>query len=138
MDDQSKIGCGALIGAFLFFGGVGGCMYGYPQYRVYSQEAAGRAVLAEAQASRQVRVLEARAKAESARAEADAEVVRARGAAEANRILQNSLGGPAGYLRYLQIQALENTRANLIYVPTDAGLPVTEAGRLRATPTPSD
>ena len=41
------------------------------------------------------------------------------------------LGGPEGYLRYLQIQALAETRASLIYVPTEAGLPVTEARRLQ-------
>jgi hypothetical protein len=40
------------------------------------------------------------------------------------------LGGPEGYLRYLQIQALEDSKASLIYVPTEAGLPVTEARRL--------
>ena len=50
--------------------------------------------------------------------------------AKANKILQNSLGGPEGYLRYLQIQALEDTKAGLIYVPTEAGLPITEARRL--------
>jgi hypothetical protein len=54
-----------------------------------------------------------------------------KGAATANRVLQNSLGGPEGYLRYLQIQALEDNKATLIYVPTEAGLPMTEAGRLR-------
>jgi len=52
------------------------------------------------------------------------------GAAKANKILQDSLGGPEGYLRYLQIQSLEETKASLIYVPTEAGLPVTEARRL--------
>jgi hypothetical protein len=57
-------------------------------------------------------------------------VIRAEGAAKANKILQDSLGGPEGYLRYLQIQALEGTKASLIYVPTEAGLPVTEARRL--------
>ena len=41
-----------------------------------------------------------------------------------------SLGGPDGYLRYLQIQALEESKASLIYVPTEAGLPVTEATRV--------
>ena len=41
-----------------------------------------------------------------------------------DRNLQDSLGGPEGYLRYLQIQALEETKASLIYVPTEAGLPV--------------
>ena len=103
---------------------------GWPQYRVYQQRLAGEAALAEAQSSRQVAILEARAKKESAIALADAEVIRAQGAAQANKILQDSLGGPEGYLRYLQIQALEGTKASLIYVPTEAGLPVTEARRL--------
>ena len=107
-------------------------LIGWPQYRVYSQRLAGEAALAEAQSSRQVAILEARAKKESAISLAEAEVIRARGAAEANAILQNSLGGPEGYLRYLQIQALENSKSSLIYVPTEAGLPVTEARRLDA------
>jgi len=102
----------------------------WPQYRVYQQRLSGEAALAEAQSSRQVAILEARAKKESAIALAEAEVIRAEGAAKANRILQNSLGGPEGYLRYLQIQALEESKASLIYVPTEAGLPVTEARRL--------
>lgn len=107
-------------------------LVGWPQYRVYSQRLAGEAALAEAQSSRQVAILEARAKKESAISLAEAEVIRARGAAQANAILQNSLGGPEGYLRYLQIQALENSKSSLIYVPTEAGLPVTEARRLDA------
>ena len=105
---------------------LGGC----PRYHVYQQEMEGRAKLAEAQSSRQVAVLEAHAKMESAVELAKAEVTRAEGAAQANHILQNSLGGPEGYLRYLQIQALQDTNAQLIYVPTEAGLPMTEAGRL--------
>ena len=108
---------------------VGGCVYG-PQYNVYSQEMAGRAKLAEAQSSRQVATLEAKAKMESAVSLAKAEVIRAEGAAKANHILQNSLGGPEGYLRYLQIQAYQDSNAKLIYVPTEGGLPVTEASRL--------
>lgn len=105
-------------------------LIGWPQYRVYSQRLAGEAALAEAQSSRQVAILEARAKKESAISLAEAEVIRAQGAAKANAILQDSLGGPEGYLRYLQIQALGDTKAGLIYVPTEAGLPVTEARRL--------
>ena len=102
----------------------------WPQYRLYSQRLAGEAALAEAQSSRQIAILEARARKESAIALAEAEVIRANGAARANAILQNSLGGPEWYLRYLQIQALESSRAQLIYVPTEAGLPVTESRRL--------
>lgn len=105
-------------------------MWAYPQYRLYSQRLAGEARLAEAQSSRRIAILEAEARRESAVALAEAEVVRAKGAAEANQILQDSLGGPEGYLRYLQIQALEETQASLIYVPTEGGLPMTEARRL--------
>ncbi len=105
-------------------------MWAYPQYRLYSQRLAGEAALAEAQSSRKIAILEAEARRESAVALAEAEVLRARGAADANRILQNSLGGPEGYLRYLQIQALQESKATLIYVPTETGLPVTEARRL--------
>lgn len=108
----------------------------WPTYKVYSQEAAGRAMLAEAQSTRQVAVLEARAKLESAKLLADAEVVRAEGAARANRILQNSLGGPEGYLRYLQIQAIDAKEAAVIYVPTEGGLPITEASRFAARRAP--
>lgn len=126
---DGNAGCsavGIVIGAVL----LAAFLVAWPQYRVYSQRLAGEAALAEAQSSRQVAILEARAKKESALSLADAEVIRAQGAAKANQILQNSLGGPEGYLRYLQIQALEDSKAQLIYVPTEAGLPVTEAQRL--------
>jgi hypothetical protein len=123
-----------------FFGGVSlivlACLalVGCPRYNVYAQEMAGRAKLAEAQSSRQVAILEAHAKMESAKELAQAEVIRAEGAAKANHILQNSLGGPEGYLRYLQIQAYGDTNAKVIYVPTEGGLPITEARRLPQAP----
>jgi predicted aminopeptidase len=104
-------------------------LVGCPSYNVYSQQMSGKAKLAEAQSSRQVAILEAHAKKESAIELADAEVIRAKGAAAANHILQNSLGGPEGYLRYLQIQAYGDTQAKLIYVPTEGGLPILESTR---------
>lgn len=112
-------------------------LVGCPKYNVYSQQMDGKAKLAEAQSSRQIKTLEAKAAMDSAKDLAAAEVIRAQGAAKANAILQNSLGGPEGYLRYLQIQAYENSKAQLIYVPTEGGLPVTEAGRLAPQPQPA-
>lgn len=79
-------------------------------------------------------MLEAKARLESAKMLADAEVVRAEGAARANRILQDSLGGPDGYLRYLQIQAIDGKDASIIYVPTEGGLPLLESSRLAPRP----
>lgn len=109
-------------------------MVGCPQYNVYSQRLSGEAKLEEARSSRQITIEEAKAKEQSAKSLASAEVTRATGAANANKILQDSLGGPSGYLRYLQIQALQDTNAKMIYVPTESGLPITEASRLAPTP----
>src|ERR687892_141673 len=102
-DGGRTAGVGLGFGVFIVVLAAAG-LYGCPSYNVYSQEMAGRAKLVEAQSSRQIAVLEAKAKLESAKSLAAAEVIRAEGAARANRILQDSLGGPEGYLRYLQIQ----------------------------------
>ena len=64
------------------------------------------------------------------------EVERAKGVAEANRIVADGLGGPEGYLRYLYIEHLAQSQGQIIYVPTEGGLPILEAGRLRQRPAP--
>lgn len=113
--------------------GVGSCMWGYPKYRVYSQELSGKAVLAEAESSRQVAVREAMAIKESAKHKAEAEVIRAKGVAEANKIISDGLGGPEGYLRYLAIEAMkqqaERGKSTVVYIPTEGNIPITEATR---------
>jgi hypothetical protein len=65
---------------------------------------------------------------ESAKLLGDAEVARARGVAEANRIIGDSLKGNEAYLRYLWIHNLESGSNSVIYIPTEAGLPILEAG----------
>lgn len=111
---------------------VGGLLYGCPQYKVYSQRMDGEAELAQANYSKQVQVQDALAKKESAQAFADAEVIRAGGVAKANAIIGDSLKGNDAYLRYLWINKLSDSEAKggqVIYVPTEAGLPILEAGR---------
>lgn len=113
-------------------GGLGSCA-AYNSVRVWNAETAGEAELAQASQNRKIAVLEAQAALDSAKLKADAEIERAKGLAEANRIVADSLGGPEGYLRYLYIQNLEQSRGQIIYVPTEGGLPILEAGR-RAVP----
>lgn len=113
-------------------GGLGSCA-AYNSVRVWNAETAGEAELAQASQNRKIAVLEAQAALDSAKLKADAEIERAKGLAEANRIVADSLGGPEGYLRYLYIQNLEQSRGQIIYVPTEGGLPILEAGR-RAAP----
>ncbi len=106
-------------------------LWGVPQYNVYFSKLQGQALLAHAQSAKEVAVAEARAKMESATLLAQAEVERAKGVAQANKIIGDSLKENEAYLRYLYIQALEGKHGEVIYVPTEAGLPILEAGRLK-------
>ena len=105
-------------------------LWGCPRYAVYQQELEGAAELARATQNRQIRIEEAKAEQESAKLWAYAEIERARGVAEANKIIGDSLKGNEAYLRYLWIQGLqEGATPQVVYVPTEAGLPILEAGR---------
>lgn len=110
---------------------LGGLLYGIPKYQVWQQGLKGQAELARAEQNRKIAVQEAEAKKDSARALAEAEVIRAEGIARANRIIGDSLKENESYLRYLWIQALTENQQDVIYVPTEAGLPILEAGRRR-------
>jgi hypothetical protein len=101
----------------------------YKNYNVWSQEMTGKANLAEAEWSKKIAVEEAKAREESAVLDARAEVARAKGVRESNEIIAEGLGGPEGYLRYLYINTLNDLDTQLIYVPTEAGLPILEAGK---------
>ncbi len=109
---------------------IAGMMWVMPQYNIYSQRAQGQAQLAHAQASKEVAVAEAKAKMESASLLAEAEVARAKGVAQANQIIGESLKNNEAYLRYLWINDLgQNAGKTVVYVPTEANLPILEAGR---------
>lgn len=101
-----------------------------PIYNVWQQGLAGQAELRRAEQNRQIKVQEAQAVKDSASLYAEAEILRAGGVAKANEIIANGLGGPEGYLRYLYIHMLEESHdKQIIYIPTEAGLPILEAGQ---------
>lgn len=104
-------------------------LWGYPKYEVWREGLRGQAELKRAEQNRQIAVEEAKAKKESAQALADAEIIRAQGVAQANKIIGDSLRDNEAYLRYLWIDSLNNNQQNVIYVPTEAGLPILEAGK---------
>lgn len=108
-------------------------MFGYPKYNIYLQNLKGEAELAMATQIKQIKIQESKAKLEAATLDAQAEIERAKGVAEANKIIGDSLKGNEAYLRYLWINGLqEGATPQVIYVPTEAGLPILEAGRLNA------
>lgn len=100
---------------------VGAGLYAIPQYNVWRVSLAGKAQLQAAEYTRQI-----------AQLDAQAEVVRAEGVAKANAIVAEGLGGPEGYLRYLWIDKVAGSNNQLVYVPSDHGLPILEASRLNA------
>ena len=129
----------------LFFaiaiGIIGGMLYlplkYWPKYRIYRQELRGQANLREQEWEKKILIEQAKAQNESATlnaeatikqetAKAQAEVIRAKGIAEANEIISGSLKGNEAYLKYLWIDKLSDNQ-NVIYVPTEAGLPILEA-----------
>lgn len=117
-----------IVGATLFFG--------LPMYNIWTNEQAGKAELARAEQNRQIAVQEAKAKLDSAKLLAEAEVERAKGLAEANKIVADSLTGKSEYIHYLWIEALKDSKDQIIYIPTEAGIPVTESTRLLKLPEP--
>lgn len=109
---------------------IGGWMWGGPKYNVWRQEMRGKAQFAEAEQNRRIKELEARANLEAEKLNAQAEIERAKGAAEAIAIENGSL--TPTYIQYLWVrQQNANVNNKIIYIPTEAGLPVLEAGRMR-------
>lgn len=136
-NDQDLVSFKMASGVLLFiFSVVLFGMWGCPQYNVYSQRQEGEAQLAHAEYSKRVQVQDALGKFEAAKSLASADVERAKGVAASNAIIGDSLKNNESYLRWLYIEGLrERTGAETIYVPTEAGLPILEAGRLkRETP----
>ena len=112
--------------AFLALSGCGPCAPTIARWE-------GEAEFARAEQNRKIKVLEAQAIHDAAKLMADAEIERARGVAESNKIVGESLKNNEVYLKWLWIKGLEesgNHAPTTIYIPTEAGLPILEAGRL--------
>ncbi len=116
----------AVLGAAVILG----LMFGMPMYNVWQQEMTGKAEFSRAEQNRKIKVEEAKAEKESATFRAEAEIIRAEGVAKANQIIGGSLKDNKDYLTYLWIQALYDESNSVIYVPTEANLPILEATRI--------
>ena len=98
-------------------------------YNVWRQEQSGKADLRQAEWSKQIAIEEAKAAKESAYLYADAAVIQAEGVAESNEIIGSSLKENEEYLTYLWIKGLHDGSSEIIYIPTEANLPILEASR---------
>ncbi|MGX7708013.1 membrane protease subunit [Methylobacterium sp. Gmos1] len=103
----------------------------YPPYNIWVQKLQGQADLAQAENETRIVVRKAERELDAAKLYAQADVERAKGIAASIREVENALGGPEGYLRWKYINMLEEQDgvSQIIYVPTEAGLPILEAGK---------
>jgi len=122
----------------VIFGLIALSMAFMPKYRIYKQNKQGEANLRQQEWEKKILVEQAKAQNESATlnaeatikqetAKAEAEIIRAKGVAEANRIIGQSLKGNEEYLNYLWINNIEKSNSEKIYIPTEAGMPILEA-----------
>jgi hypothetical protein len=98
-----------------------------PYYSVWQQGLEGKSELMKAEYTRQIAVLESKAKFESAKALALAEVERAKGVSQANKIIASSLKDNPEYLSYLWITGLhegsDNGNNTIYMIPSQMAIP---------------
>lgn len=129
MNDTFKIILGLISIAFASLALVAAGILLFSYVNLWSSSKNGEAQLREADWNRQIAVREAQAKKDSSTLLAQAEIERAKGVAAANKIIGDSLKANENYLRYLWIDSLQHTKDQIIYIPTEAGLPLLEASR---------
>lgn len=123
-DTKSIVGCVAIVLVLIIV-----CAAAIPIYNVWRKELGGKAALKEAEWDKQIQIEEAKANLEAEKLNAKSEVERAKGVAEANAIIGEGLRDNEAYLRYLWIEGLHDSNNEIVYVATEAGLPILEATR---------
>lgn len=124
-NSNASVVWGLVVLALIGISVILGLMFGLPLYNVWQQEMSGKAELAKAEQNRQIKIEEAKANLEAEKLNAQAEIERARGAAEAIKIENGSL--TPTYIQYLWVRQQGNITDKVVYIPTEANLPILEA-----------
>lgn len=123
MDHIKMLGIIGLI-VFMFFAMIIAIMGFYPVYNVWQQGLKGEAALARAEQDKKILVEQAKAEKESAQLRADAINILGAAAQKFPEYRQQEFIGAFA-------EALQNgTIDQIIYVPTEANIPMMEAGRV--------
>jgi regulator of protease activity HflC (stomatin/prohibitin superfamily) len=116
-----------LIGGFFFIVLALLFMFGWPHYKVWKQGMDGQAALAEAEQSKMIQVQVAKAELESAKLRAEAIKLVGQAAKDYPEYRKQEFIGAFG-------EALRDGKIQqIIYVPTEANIPIVEAGNKPAS-----
>ena len=117
-----------LLGIGIFWGF---CLTFFPRYGVWSAHKEGQADLAKAQNEQMVQVSKAKGRLEAAELNKKAAVIEAEAVAAQIKTIGDNLRQHDLYLKWQWIKMMEERPdSSTIYVPTEAGLPILEAGRI--------
>lgn len=126
MKSSTRIVLFTILGIILLGGITAGLMIGIPKYNVWQQEMVGKSEFAKAEQNRRIKIEEAKANLEAEKLNAQAEIERAKGAAEAIKIENGQL--TTTYIQYLWVrQQNGNDIEKIVYIPTEASMPILEA-----------
>ncbi|EJB8516211.1 hypothetical protein [Acinetobacter nosocomialis] len=115
-----------VLGACLFIIVICLIMFAYPHYKVWKQGMNGQAALAEAEQSKMIQVQTARAELESSKLRAEAIKTIGQAAKDYPEYRNQEFIGAFG-------EALRDGKIQqIVYVPTEANIPVLEAGKRAA------
>lgn len=100
-------------------------LFGFPMWNVWRAGMAGEAQLKSAEQTRQIQVLQAKGEKEAAQHRADAIAIVGKASRDFPEYRQQEFIGSFA-------EALHNGNIHqIIYVPTEAGIPITEASRFK-------
>ena len=142
----SQISCNPTVNSFFDFSNVGfwvvfgiACvviitlwfLIGYPRYHVWSAKKSGEADLQEAHQEQQIQVSRAQGRLDAATKNKEAAIIEAEAVAAQIDTIGKQLTQHDLYLKWQWIEMMkEHSDDATIYIPTEAGLPILEAGRL--------
>lgn len=122
-----------LGGALLIIGIIWGLNALADVYGVWAAHKKGQADLARAQNEQQIQVAQAQGRLQAADLNKQAEIIDAEAVSKSVEIIGKALHDNHGYLQWKWIHMMEDTENATIYIPTEASLPILEAGK-RNTP----
>jgi len=108
-------------------------LVGYPRWKVWAAHQDGLADLAAAKNEQQIQIAQAQSRLDAAYLNKQAAIVEAEAVAAQVNAIGTELKNHDLYLRWQWIKMMEDGKhgADVIYVPTEANLPILEATRLK-------
>ena len=110
-------------------------LVGYPHWRVWSSHQRGLADLQQAKNEQQIQIAQAQSRLDAAELNKKAAIIEAEAVSEQIKAIGGELTEHDLYLKWQWIKMMEDRPDegdhSVIYVPTEANIPILEASRLR-------